>query len=137
MSISMGLRLSYNQKLGFFLKRHIIILIFILRRRIKSISGRRVTIVFESVIISRGIHFTMEFPKWGVKIIQIVKLTKLPDEFQTDIFQSTISVLGHNKFGLSFCWRMFIVIPFVNFIIFGTVNERNNIGILLNRSRFT
>ena len=59
----------------------------------------------------------------------------VPDVLQTSsVFrQAPVSVFGHNKFCLSRCGGSLFIVPLINLIILGAVNERNDVGILLYR----
>src|SRR5690606_1530518 len=91
---------------------------------------------FESIIIRGIVHSGMDF-HWCIKSIETLKLTEMADEFQTYFIQTAITVFGNNEFCLAGSWCVLFIIPFINFIIFRTMNKGNNIGILLNRARFT
>src|SRR5690554_4527526 len=60
----------------------------------------------------------------------------MPNEFQADILQSPVPVLGNNELGLAFGRSSLLIIPFVDLVVFGTIYKGYDIGILLDSSRF-
>src|SRR5690606_38706861 len=118
--------------------RNIIIILcrkIIIHRTAESFVWRWKIFSLESIVIGSIVHARMNF-HWSVEIIKAFKFSKMTDEFQTDFIQTTVTVLGNNEFCLASSGRVFFVIPFVNFVIFGSINKRNNVRILLDCSRF-
>ena len=83
-----------------------------------------------SIVVCRIIHTRMNLCGI-VKHFQIFKTTEVSYELKTNFIETTISVFGDNKFGLTFGWRTLLIIPLINFVVFWAVNKRNDIRLRL------
>ena len=95
-----------------------------------------ILIRLKGVVVRGSIHLAVEF-KRRVEIVKIFESTQTAIKLESNVVQSSITVLGDYKFCLTFGWRSFVIIPFVNFIILWAIDERNYIGVLLNCSRLS
>src|SRR5690606_35519106 len=64
------------------------------------------------------------------------KLAQIADKFQTDVLQSSITVLGHYEFSLSLGSGACLIVPLVYFVRFRSIDKGYDIGILFNGTRF-
>src|SRR5690554_5258739 len=66
------------------------------------------------------------------KRFNVIKLSKFTDEFQSDSACRSITVFCNDNISHPLSWSLLI---FKQTVIFSTINERNDIRILLNCSR--
>src|SRR5690606_7822817 len=82
-------------------------------------------------IVVIGIHFGLKFER-GIKIVQIIKLAQMSNKFQSYVLQAPVPMFCDYEFGLSRSRGTLLIVPLIDLIIFGPIDERNNIRILLN-----